>query len=146
MAIELSEETTREVKHIQESLVSARDTIEKKLRSVLDEFINETMVNFSNTVECDLNYNFTRWIRREVDKLMHGLLSGNMAYLKYSAIVSDYSFDKLQMIRKAIYDAAKDDILESALAEQAKTIQHLTCRLESTQEKFREYRNDNGDF
>ena len=138
--MELAEDTSKAVEDIQAALLKGRDAIRMKYEDLLDDMHSTAMGYFMDTIENDFNYNCAKWISREVSSIVEGLISGNEECIERMGIVSEYTYGKRQEMRLAIYAAAKDDILTSALIDHKQKIDKLQTELNKANTEFYDYR------
>lgn len=135
--LEVNSEITKEVDDMVTSLEKAKTELDKKFRSIMEEFVSSAFENFYNVIEFDTRYNFDHWIRRTCNDIVMGLLSGDTKWLKHQAIISEYSWDKLRAVRLAILKAAQGEIENSVILSLQKDVE----RLEKENQNLRRSRN-----
>lgn len=132
---ELNPEITKEIDHIFLSLEKSKTEIEKQFKSLLEDFTQEAWNNFDYYIESDARYNFDRWIRQTCNEIIEGLLSGDTRWLKQQAIISEYSWEKIQKIRLAIWNAAHEGITESMIHVHEKEVIELKNRIKRLEDE-----------
>jgi hypothetical protein len=109
----LNEGITTEIDTMMTSLESAKEEFKKKFESLTDEMLDNAWSRFTDFIEIDSRYSFDRWIRETCNEIVGGLLAGETKWLKHQHIISEYSYDRVQKIRLAIWNAAKEGITDS---------------------------------
>lgn len=132
--MEVSENIKNEIDVMISSLESARDEMQKKFKSIFDEYVSESFDRFYNCIECDTRYNFDRWIRQTCDEIIEGLLAGDTKWLKHQNIISEYNWEKLNKVRIAIWEANGGEIANSLIAVQKNEIEELSKQIKVLRE------------
>ncbi|HLX55331.1 MAG TPA: hypothetical protein VKR58_15410 [Aquella sp.] len=114
--IELKPEITKELNDMVNSLESAKEELNAKFNSVLEEYTSKAFENFYNIIEYDTRYNFERWIRSTCDNIIEGLLAGDMKYVEHANLFSDYDWEKLRKMRIAIWEVAGGELANATIA------------------------------
>ncbi len=122
---ELNEQISKELDDMVKSLEYGKELFRDKFKDLFEEFVRESYENFYSIIEGDTRYNFDRWIRETCDDIIMGLLSGDTQWLKQKAIISEYSWDKIQKIRLAIWEAAGGEIANSTIHALQKEVEEL---------------------
>jgi hypothetical protein len=127
--MEVSQEITNEVDCMILALEKAKINLEKKFKSIHDEFIDEAFQNFHNEIEDNQRYIFERWIRQTCNSIIEGLLAGDTKWLKQQSIISEYHWDEIKKIRMAILKANGGEIENVVILSQQREIETLKERL-----------------
>ena len=126
------------VEKIITSIMAAKDNVRETIVTALEGFTGNAADAFIDSIECDMQYNIESMIRERTRRIVDGLLSGDMEYIKDHSILSDYDYDLLRKIRLAIYEAAGDEVLRAGLADLTKKVNHLENNLRIAHSRIRE--------
>ena len=129
--MELASEIIQEVDTMISALESAKTELEKKFKNVLGDYIDKAFEDFYNVIEWDTRYNFNAWISRVCNDIIEGLLAGDTKWLKHTRVISEYSWDRLQAVRIACWNAAGGEVANSLIAALVKENEELKKKLES---------------
>lgn len=125
-----NEQISKEICTMIQSLEDAKEEIKKKYISILEDFNHEAFERFDYHIESGMQYGYERWIRQTCDEIVEGLLSGDTRWLKHQNIISEYSWDKLKMIRLAILKSSGGEIENCTIKSQQEEIEKLKKDLE----------------
>ena len=135
---DLDEATEKEIKSLCDKIIGGREIIEKKFSNMMNDFFDESWNNFIEYLENDSEINLSLCIKRRVDTLMEGLLSGDTKYLKDYKIISEYDFGRLKRIRLAIWESAGGEIADSTIDALTKENEELKKQLKN-ERRYRNY-------
>jgi|GEM_PF-4688323 hypothetical protein len=126
---ELNEQTVKEIDDMCSSLEKGKESIEKRFKSILEEFINDSWNNFDDYLQNYSRYEYERMVRRDVDETIEGLLSGDTKWLKMQNIISEHTWEKVQKIRLAIWETAGGEIANSIIFSLKEEVEDLKKKL-----------------
>ena len=133
--MELAPEITTEIDVMFTALENAKDSLSDKINGILTEFTDTALENFHYSIENNERWNLNQWVKQAVKDTVNGLLSGDTKYLKYTAIISEYSWDQLQAIRIACWNAAGGEMANSLVS----ALQKENEELKKTLQQERDY-------
>lgn len=107
---DIPETVKNEIEIMVSALEQGKETISKKMKSILEEFTNEALENFDYYIEMEERYRYERWIRQTCDEIVSGLLAGDTRWLKNQNIISEYNWQKVQKIRLEILKSSGEEI------------------------------------
>lgn len=122
---QLNESIKKEINDMCLSLDKSKDLLNKKFKSIMEEFVNTSIDNFFYYLETDLEYGVDQWIRQTCDDIIVGLLSGDTKWLKHQNIISEYDWPKIDSVRQAIWKSAGGEIANSTIAALNKRVEQL---------------------
>lgn len=131
---ELNENIKNELNDLFSSMEKSSSDIEKKFKSLLEDFIQQSWNNFDEYLQNDARYGYERWIRQTCNEIIEGLLSGETKWLKNQNIISEYNWEKIQKIRLKIWETAGGEIANSTI----KALQDEVERLKKDVKHYRE--------
>ncbi len=130
--MEANEKRKSEIDLLCESFVKSRSEIEEKFKSLIEDLLDKSWMNFYSFLEDDSAYCIDRWIRERADSIVQGILNGETKWLKDQKIISEYTWDRIHLIRMAVLESCGDDItkklindLKETIDDQKKEIQQL---------------------
>jgi len=121
----LTTETKAIAETISNSIEDIKIEMSKHLEKITDDVYEGLVQKFQDNFAYDNEHNYLESIAYEVRQIMRDLLSGDLNQIKQLNIISEYTFDKLHLIRLKIWETCAKDIENCIISEQKKQIEEL---------------------
>ena len=130
---------TTDTKNIAETIAnSIEDTkteMAKSLKKITDDIYEGLVEKFQEHFAYDNEHNYLESIAYEVRQIIRDLLVGDLNQIKQLNIISEYTFDKLHLIRLKIWETCSKDIENCIISEQKKKIEELRHQVKMYQNR-----------
>lgn len=121
----MTTETKAIAETIENSIEDTKTEMAKSLKKITDDIYDGLVEKFQEHFSYDNEHNYLESIAHEVRQIMRDLLSGDLNQIKQLNIISEYTFDKLHLIRLKIWETCSKEIEDCIISEQKKKIEEL---------------------